>query len=58
MLTLMVMKVEMAGGIGEEDEEYTYNDEHWAIYRILGSLYCTLETNVTLLTLELKLKMF
>ena len=28
--------------------EYTYVDEHWVMYRIVESLYCTLETETTL----------
>ena len=30
-----------------EIKEYTY-DEHWVMYRIVESLYCTPETNITL----------
>jgi len=33
---------------GEGDEEYTYGDEHWVMYRIVPSLDCTPETNITL----------
>ena len=28
--------------------EYTYHDEHQVIYRIVESLHCTPETNITL----------
>ena len=35
------------GQIGKEDEEYTY-DEHWVMKRIVGLLYFTLETNLTM----------
>ena len=39
---------------GEEGEGYTHHDEHWVMYRILGSLYCTPETNIRVdVTLEL-----
>ena len=31
-----------------EINEYTYHDEHWEMYRIVESLYCTPETNITL----------
>lgn len=35
------------GEIGEVEQEYTYYDEHWVVYRI-ESLYCSPETNITL----------
>lgn len=28
--------------------EYTYFDEHWEMHRIVASLYCAPETNMTL----------
>ena len=31
-----------------EIKEYLHHDEHWVMYRIVKSLYCTPETNVTL----------
>lgn len=36
------------------DQEYTYHDKHWVVYRIGGSLYYTSETNIycMLTTLE------
>ena len=30
------------------DSEYTYLDENWEMCRIVESLYCTSETNITL----------
>ena len=36
------------GEINDGIKEYTYHDEHWVIYRIVESLYCTPETNMTL----------
>ena len=36
------------GQVGEIDDghqDFTYQDEHWVIYRIVESLYCTPETN-------------
>ena len=30
------------------DEEYTYYDEPWVMYKIVGSLYCTPEAHITL----------
>ena len=47
----MVTKGEVDGQIGEIDDgikEYTYCDEDWVMYEIVESLYCTLETNITL----------
>ena len=29
-------------------KEYTCTDKHWVMYRIVESLYCTPETNITL----------
>ena len=53
----MVASGEMSGGMGEiveGDKEYIY-EEHWAMCRITESLYCTPETNLTLLIiLEIK----
>ena len=37
--------------IGERDDKYTCHGEHWVMYRIVESLYCTPETNITLLTI-------
>ena len=34
--------------VGEGDEDYTYHDEHWVTYRIIVSLYCLPESNLTL----------
>ena len=36
------------GEIDKGNEEYTYCDEHWVMYKIAESLYCTPETNITL----------
>ena len=39
------------GGVGntsEGDEEYSWLDEHWVMYRIVELLYCTPKTNITL----------
>ena len=47
----MVARGEVVGGMGEideEDHEYPYYDEHWEMYRIVESFYCTLETNITM----------
>ena len=38
------------GEIGEGDWEDTYCDEHWLMYRIVETLYCTSETNTALCT--------
>ena len=35
------------GEIGEGDLECAYYDEHQVMYRIVESLYCTPETNIT-----------
>ena len=37
--------------------EYTY-DEHWVMYRIVESLYCTPETNFTLYVNYIGIKIF
>ena len=29
-------------------KEYSYHGEHWAMYKIVKSLYCTPENNITL----------
>lgn len=34
--------------MGEGDEEYSYHDEQWAVYRTDESLSCISKTNVTL----------
>ena len=40
-------------------KEGTCHDEHWVLYGRGDSLYCTPETNITLLTIqEVKLKQF
>ena len=47
----MVARGEVGEGISERDEGeegYTYPNEHRVMYRIVESLYCTPETNVTL----------
>lgn len=36
------------GETGEGDEEYTFCDEYWVVYRITESLWYTPETNITL----------
>ena len=36
------------GGTGEGVCEYIYHDEHWVMYGVVKSLYCTPETNKTL----------
>ena len=36
------------GEVGEGDQEYSYCDMHWVIYRSVESLYCTPEINITL----------
>lgn len=33
---------------GEWIYEYTYHNEHYVMYGIIGSLYCTTETTTTL----------
>ena len=34
--------------IDKGEQQDTYCDEHWIMYRIVESLYCTSETKVTL----------
>ena len=36
------------GEIGEENSEHIYQSEHWIMYRIVKSLYCTSETKIKL----------
>ena len=48
---LMVTRGEMGGRmgwIGDGIKEDTCHDDHWVIYRITESLYCTPETDRTL----------
>ena len=46
---LLVARGEVAGGWKQiTGLAYTYHDEHWVMYRIVESLYCTPETNITL----------
>lgn len=35
---------------------YTLNDEHWVMYRIIESLYCTPETDIRLYVTILELE--
>ena len=40
----------------KEIKEYTYHDEHRVMYRVVESLYCTPETNITLYVNYLEFK--
>jgi len=40
--------------IDKGDQEYTYCDEHWVMYRNAESLYCMRETNITLYVINNK----
>lgn len=47
----MVARGEADGGMGEKekgDKVYITYDDHWVMYRIVQSLYCALETNISL----------
>ena len=47
----MVTRGEICGEMGEIDKgdwEYTYHDEHWVMYTIVESLYCTPVPNMGL----------
>lgn len=41
--------IQKVGEMIKEDEEYTYRDEHWVMYRIAEAC-CTPEANVTAYT--------
>ena len=42
--------------IGDGDQECTCHDEHWVMYGIVESLYCTQETNITLNISDTRIK--
>ena len=45
-------------GIKKYVKEYAYYDEHWIMYTIVESLYCTPETNIALYVNYAGIKIF